>query len=179
MSFRLLAIGAVSAITLAGCDTYTAQQYQSSPQNVIALQQIAAQGNRASVGTVSLAAGIEPRPTCRLAGPLDLGGGDNVAATIKQAIQAEFLEAGIFSVNAVPVNFTITRLVPNSMEGSWEIGIRASSQRNAGYEVVSTTPFSTSFTAMAACNNTATAFNRALSMSINEVVTDPRFRSLL
>ena len=136
---------------LSACDTYTSQQYQTSPQNVIELQQLSASGARASVGQVNLAENVEARPQCRLAGPLDLGGGNNVADTIKQAIQAEFLGGGLFSPNAKPINVTVTQLKPDSFAENWQLNFLVSSQSGRSFKVNSTTEFSTSFTAVSAC----------------------------
>ena len=55
------------------------------------------------VTEVRLAEGVEPRPTCCLAGPLDLGGADNVAQTIKQAVQAELLAGGVYKSGGTPI----------------------------------------------------------------------------
>ena len=178
MKHQILTLVAAGLI-LAGCDTYTAQQYQSSPANVIALQSIAATGKRASVGSVTTASGVETNPTCRLAGPLDIGGGQDVATAIKQAFQAEFLAGNIYSSRGRPINITVTELKPDSMSGNWTIGLAVASSNGQGFDVKTVHNFSTSFSAMAACNNTADAFNRALAKSINNVVLNPRFRSLL
>ncbi|WP_143100400.1 hypothetical protein [Roseovarius indicus] len=179
MRLRNLTTIFVAVCALAACDSYSAQQYQSSPQNVIALQSLAKQGVRASVGTVQVAEGVNAQPTCRLAGPLDLGGGQSVTETVKEAIQSEFLASNIYSPSGTPISVVITQLKPSSFEGTWTISMQVSSQRGKGYSVTTNTKFSTSFSAMAACNNTAQAFNRALSAAINDMVTDPRFRSLL
>ncbi|OOY03002.1 hypothetical protein BMI87_19880 [Thioclava sp. F28-4] len=114
-----------------------------------------------------------------MAGPLDLGGGDDLANTIKQAIQGELLAGGMFRVNATPINIIVTELKPDSFNGSWTIGLQAYSRKSSGYAIQSTTGFSTSFSAVSACNNTATAFNRALSDAIQKLVKDTRFKSLL
>ncbi|WP_131821893.1 hypothetical protein [Salipiger marinus] len=179
MKLKAIAFLAVPALMMAGCDTYTAQQYQSSAQNTITLQELAARGERATVGEVRLAEGVEPRPTCRLAGPLDLGGGDNVAQTIKEAMQAELLAGGVYRPGARPVNIIVTGLQPDSFKGEWKIGLQAYTQQSSGFAIQSTTPFSTSFSAYAACNNTATAFNRALASAIQTLVSDPRFAQML
>ena len=179
MKIKTLALVAATGLALAACDTYTAQQYQASPQNTIALQAHAARGERATVGQVSLAEGVKARPGCRLAGPLDLGGGDNVAQTIKQAIQAELLAGGVYKTGGTPINVVVTQLTPDSVTGKWTIGLKVSSSRSQGYAVQQVTEFSTSFSALAACNNTATAFNRALAATINRMIADPRFKSLI
>lgn len=178
MKYKFAALVA-AGILLAGCDTYTAQQYQSSPTNVIALQSIAASGKRASVGPVRIASGVETRPTCRLAGPLDISGGQDLASAIQQAFQAEFLAGNIYSSRGRPINITVTELMPDSMSGSWTIGLKVGSNKGQAFSVRTVHQFSTSFSAMAACNNTADAFNRALAKAINDVVSNPKFRGLL
>ncbi|NRP31689.1 MULTISPECIES: hypothetical protein [unclassified Aliiroseovarius] len=179
MKTKLFAASLCTAFVLAGCDSYTAPQYQNSAANTITLQQLSSHGSRAGVGEIRLAEGVKARPTCRLAGPLDLGGGDNVASTIKMAIQSELLAGGVFKANATLINIVVTKLEPNSFDGNWQIGLQVSSRKGAGYEIQSLTKFSTSFSAVAACNNTASAFNRALSEAIHIMVSDPRFKSLL
>lgn len=175
---KSFAIVAVTSILLAGCDTYTSDQYQSTPQNTITLQTIAATGKRASVASVTVATGVEPRPACRLAGPIDIGGGNDIAAVIKQALQAEFLAGNIFSPNGVPLSLVVTELEPDSFSGTWTIGLRVSSPKGA-YDVKHVSKFSTSFSAYSACNNTADAFNRALSETILSIIQHPSFRSIL
>jgi len=179
MNTKLVLLPIILAFTLTACDTYTSLQYQSTPQNTIALQNLASTGASATVGDVRLAEGIVARPTCRLAGPLDLGGGDNLAETIKQALQAELLAGGMYQTGQTPINITVTELEPDSFSGSWNIGLQAFTQSNSGFSIESATSFSTSFSAYSACQNTATAFNRALADAIYRLVTDDRFASLI
>ncbi len=166
-------------LILTGCDTYTTPQYQTNPSNVIALQSIAASGKGTSVGTVTAAAGIVEKPTCRLAGPLDLGGGQNISKVVEQALQAEFLAGKMYNRNGRAINVVVTELKPDSFAGTWTIGMRVSSNKGQSYDVNTVHKFGTSFSAAAACKNTADAFNRALSKSINNMISDPRFKSLI
>lgn len=171
-------IALLATAALAGCDSYTAQQYQTSPQNTIALQSVAASGARATVATVALAEGVDGSPSCRLAGPIDLGGGSDAAAAIKQAMLAELLAAGVHSASGTPLTITVTKLEPDSFAGTWTISLTVASAKTS-YSVTQVTKYSTSFSAVAACNNTATAFNPALSATILVVVQHPNFRALL
>lgn len=176
---KIKIIGALILVgALAGCDSYTAQQYQSNPQNTIALQSVAASGRRATISTVTLAEGVEPTPTCRLAGPIDLGGGQSLETVIKQAFLTEFLAANVHRTNGTPLAILVTELKPDSFSGTWTIGLQATSAKGT-LSANRVTNFSTSFTATSACNNTATAFNRALSNTILALVENPSFRSLL
>lgn len=168
-----------AGLILAGCDTYSAQQYQSNPENVIALQKVSASGKRASVGSVKTAEGVATKPPCRLAGPLDIGGGLPISSVIKQALQSELLAGNAYSSRGTPINVVVTQLTPDSFTGKWTIGLNVASPKGQGYSVKTVHGFRTSFTAVSACRNTAEAFNRALAKTINAVVTHPRFRSLL
>lgn len=167
-----------ATLLFAACDSYSAQQYQSNPQTTIALQSVAAAGRRASVSEVTLADGINPRPTCRLAGPIDIGGGGDVTTVFQQAFLAELLAADVYRADGTPLSIVVTELDPDSVSGNWTIGVRVSSPRGV-INVRQVTKFSTSFAAVSACNNTATAFNRALGATILAVIQDPNFRTLL
>lgn len=168
----------VSIFVLAGCDSYISQQYQPNPQNTIALQNVASQGKRANVANVYLAEGVSSRPTCRLAGPIDLGAGNDAATVVRQAILAEFLASGVYRANGAPLSFTLTKLNPDTASGTWTIAFNVSSPKGS-MSVERITKYSTSFTAVAACNNTATAFNQALSLTILDMVQNPNFARLL
>ena len=175
MKFNILVVLGAAAL-LSACDSYSAQQYQTNPQNTIALQTVAQAGRHATVGTVTVAESVNPRPACRLAGPIDIGG--DVASVVQQAFLAEFLAANIYRANATALNITVTEMEPDSLAGNWAIGLHVASSRGA-LDVRQVTDFSTSFSAMSACNNTADAFNRALGAAILAVVQHPDFRSLL
>lgn len=171
-------MGVLSLVTLTACDSYVAQQYQSNPQNAIALQSVAASGKRATVVSATLAEGVEARPTCRLAGPIDLGGGQDAASVVREALLAELLAGGVYKANGTPLTVTVTKLDPDTFAGTWDIGLSISSPKGS-MSILETTKYSTSFTAVAACNNTATAFNRALSNTILRTIQDPRFKNIL
>jgi hypothetical protein len=168
----------LSAIALAGCDSYTSQQYQANPQNTIALQPIAASGRKANVASVQLAGNVPARPTCRLAGPIDIGGGNDAATVIKQAILTELLAAGVYRDNGTPISVLVTKLDPDTFAGTWSIAMTISTPKGS-MNVERVSSFSTSFSGIAACNNTATAFNQALSLTILDAVRNPKFRSIL
>lgn len=175
---KLASIILLSATALAGCDSYISQQYQANPQNTIALQQIASSGKKANVSTVQLAGNVPTRPTCRLAGPIDIGGGNDAATVIKQAILTELLAADVYKGNGTPLSVIVTKLDPDTFAGTWTIAMTVSTPKGS-LDVERVTKYSTSFSAVAACNNTATAFNQALSLTILDVVQNPKFRSLL
>lgn len=175
---KLLSIGIISVFLIAGCDSYTSQQYQSNPQNTIALQGVAATGKRATISKVNLSEGVDGSPSCRLAGPIDLGGGRDISHVIQQAFLTELLSGGVHSASGTPIEITVTSLKPDSFAGTWEIGLHVATLKGA-YSVKQVTKYSTSFSAVAACNNTATAFNQALSATILSVVQHPKFRAII
>lgn len=175
-----LSILVSSSLALAACDTTTTPSYQTSPQNTIALMEIASVGGRASAATVSAAPGVDTTPTCRLMGALDIGGGNSAEQTLQSALQAELLAGGVYAANGTPISIVVTEFSPNSFEGTWKIAGTVKTPRlPEGYAVQSRFDYKTSFTAYSACNNTALAFNNAAANFINAVVTNPKFRSAI
>lgn len=168
----------VCGLMISGCDSYISQQYQANPQNTIALQNIATSGRKANVSTVRLAENVQARPTCRLAGPIDIGGGDDAATVIKEAFLTELLAADVYRATGTPISIVITQLEPNTFSGTWTIAMTVSTPKGS-LGVQRVTKYSTSFSAVAACKNTATAFNQALSLTILDVVRNPKFRAML
>ena len=170
----------ITALALAGCDTSVTPSYQTSPQNTIALQSIAATGKKASVHTFNVAEGVNTSPTCRLAGPIDVGGGLPAAQALKDAITAELLAAGVYSDRGTPLTLPLTDMQVNTMSGYWILAAKVqSSKLPQGFDVQSRYDYKTSFSAASACPNAAIAFNRAAAAFINKIVTNPNFRNAL
>lgn len=178
--FSKLAIIALPVFFLAACDTSVTPSYQTSPQNTIALQGIAASGKRTNVHAFAVAEGVNTSPSCRLAGPIDVGGGQTAEQALKDAITAELLAAGVYSANGTPLTITLTQMEVNTMSGYWVLGAKVqSSKLPQGFTVESRYDYKTSFSAASACPNAAIAFNRAASAFINKIVTNPNFRGAL
>ena len=175
-----LALIAIPVFLLAACDTSVTPSYQTSPQNTIALQPVAASGKRANVHTFNVAAGVNTTPTCRLAGPIDVGGGQPATQALKDAITAELLAAGMYSERGTPLTITLTEMKVDTVSGFWTLAATVqSSKLPKGYTVNTRYDFKTSFSAASACPNAALAFNRAASAFINKIVTNPQFRSAI
>ncbi|RQP07562.1 MAG: hypothetical protein D1H97_02200 [Paracoccus sp. BP8] len=178
--FSKLAIAAVPLWLLAACDTSVTPTYQTSPQNTIALQSVAATGKRANVHTFVAAEGVNTAPTCRLAGPIDVGGGQPAAQALKDAITAELLAAGVYSDRGTPLTITLTDMKVDTFSGYWNLAATVqSSKLPKGFKVSTRYDYKTSFSAAAACQNAAVAFNRAAASFIHDIVTNPSFRSAL
>ncbi|SHI87713.1 hypothetical protein SAMN02744035_01859 [Thalassobacter stenotrophicus DSM 16310] len=116
------------AVLVSGCDSYISQQYQANPQNTIALQSIAASGRKANVASVRLAENVPERPTCRLAGPIDIGGGNDAATVVQQAFLTELLAADVFKAKGTPISIIVTKLEPDTFSGIWTIGMTVSTR---------------------------------------------------
>lgn len=170
----------ISLVALSACDSTTTPGYQTSPENTIALMNVASAGERASVTRISATGAVDTTPTCRLLGALDIGGGKSTEQALQSALQAELLAAGVFSPSGTPITVTLTEFAPNSFDGSWTIGGTVSTPKlPEGFTVNTRFDFKTSFTAYSACRNTALAFNNAASQFINDIVTHPSFRQAI
>ena len=138
--------------------------------------ELAGAGEKASVASVSFAQGIDDKPLCRLMGELDIAGGLSTTEKIKEAIQKEFLEGGVYSTKGTAINVTMTQLDISTVSGTWDLSARVTSSKNlAGFVASSNTNYKTSFSAVYACDNAAKAFNVALGELINSIVTHPDF----
>lgn len=175
-----LAIIAIPVLLLAACDTSVTPSYQTSPQNTITLQPLAAAGKRANVHVFNVAQGVNTSPTCRLAGPIDVGGGQSAAQALKDAVTAELLAAGAYSERGTPLTITLTDMKVDTMSGYWNLAATVQSPKlPQGYTVTTRYDYKTSFSAASACPNAALAFNRAASTFINQIISNPGFRSAI
>lgn len=179
-AFSKLAALVLPVVILTACDTSVTPSYQTSPQNTIALQPVAASGKRTKVQIFNVAEGVNTAPTCRLAGPIDVGGGQSAAQALKDALTAELLAAGVYSDQGTPLTITLTDMKVDTFGGYWNLAATVqSSKLPKGYSVTTRYDYKTSFSAASACPNAAIAFNRAAAAFINQIVTNPNFRSAI
>ncbi|MGO4854910.1 hypothetical protein [Phaeovulum sp. W22_SRMD_FR3] len=170
----------IPLFALAACDSSVAPSYQTSPQNTVALQPLAARGKHVIVASVTADSNVNLNPTCRLMGPLDIGGGQSTVAALKDAMTAELLAGGVYAANGTPLTITLTNLQVSSMEGYWLLaGTVQSPKMPGGFQVQSRFDYKTSFSAASACPNAAIAFNKAAAAFINAIVTNPQFASAI
>jgi hypothetical protein len=178
-----IAVGVVMVVAVvSGCETTNSIPYKASVTNVISIQQtLQEKGKKVSLGTISLAPGVEESPLCRLMGPVVVAPGKTLPTYIKEAFQEELFMAQVYSPNAPTViDGRLEKLSFSSISpASWEITLSVKSNVSAGYTVSAKYPFDTSYTAMSACKNVADAFGPAVQDLIKQVVTHPQFGSLV
>lgn len=177
---KLISVVAL-ALVLSGCETTNSIPYKASTANIIAIQQgLQAKGKKVSIGSVSLAPGIEESPLCRLNGPVKVAPGKSLSTYIKDALQEELFMAQVYQPNAGSViDGRLEALSFSSVSpASWDITMSVKSTTSPGYTVSVKYPFETSWTAYSACKNVADAFGPAVQELLKEVVTHPQFASL-
>lgn len=179
-SYKVLLVASIAVIA-SGCSTTNSIPYKASTGNVIAIQQtLASQGKQVSIGTVSMAPGVEESPTCRLMGPIKVAPGKSLAQYIKDAFIEELFMAKAYAptsqsvINAKIDNIKFSSVSP----ASWDISMSVSSSNSPGYSVSVNYGFDTSWDAYSACKNVADAFGPAVQALLGKVVTHPQFSSL-
>ncbi len=179
---RIAACALMLATALSGCETTNSIPYKASVTNVISIQQtLQEKGKKVSIGTISLAPGVEESPLCRLMGPVVVAPGKTLPTYIKEAFQEELFMAQVYSPNAPTViDGRLEKLSFSSISpANWEITLSVKSNVSDGYTVSAKYPFDTSYTAMSACKNVADAFGPAVQDLIKQVVTHPQFGALV
>jgi len=179
---KIAACAIMLATALSGCETTNSIPYKASVTNVISIQQtLQEKGKKVSIGTISLAPGVEESPLCRLMGPVVVAPGKTLPTYIKEAFQEELFMAQVYSPNAPTViDGRLEKLSFSSISpANWEITLSVKSNVSDGYTVSAKYPFDTSYTAMSACKNVADAFGPAVQDLIKQVVTHPQFGSLV
>ena len=167
---------------LAGCSTTNSIPYKASTTNVITLQNNLKQSNtKVTLGTFSLANGVEEELMCRLMGPVKIAPGKTLSTFIKEAFQEELFLAQAYDTNApVKIEGRIERLSFSSVSpANWEIAMRVTSNKSQGYTVAVKYNYDTSFDAYSACRNVADAFSPAVQELLRQVITNPQFNQLV
>lgn len=181
--FVCLSLAALAAVSLAACETTSTRPYKASTQNVIEIENaFSGTSEKVRIGNFSAASGVNVEPTCRMMGAVDVAPGKNVVQYIKEAMQEEFYMADAYSDSAdVTIEGKIDQFDFNSVgRGSWNLGMTVSSSAYPeGYSVTKTYDFSTSFTAVSACQNVVDAFGPAVQELLAEVVNHPEFSTLI
>lgn len=177
------AASAAAAVVLAGCDTTSPMAgYTPSTNNILGFQAaLKPTGSNVKTGDFTAGPGIEI-PTCRMAGKLDVTAGKPLEQYVKEAMQAELFQAGVYDVNSgVVINGRLDQLKVNTFgTGSWELGLQVTSSKDPlGYHVQATREFKSSYSAMSACQNATNAFAPTVQDLLGKVVTDPGFGKLV
>jgi hypothetical protein len=180
---KALKIGfiASAAVLVIGCSTTNSIPYKASTNNVIALQNTLKQTNtKVSLGSFSLANGVEENLMCRLMGPVKVAPGKSLSTFIKEAFQEELFMAQAYDSNApIKIEGQIERLSFSSVSpANWEIGMRIKSNQSESYSVLVQYNYDTSFDAWSACKNVADAFSPAVQELLRQVIAHPQFKQL-
>jgi hypothetical protein len=169
------------ALLVSGCETTNSIPYKASTANVISIQQnLQARGKKVSVGSFTLAPGVEENPLCRMMGPVKVAPGKSIPQYIQDAFQEELFMAQVYQANAPTViDGRVEELSFKSVSpASWSITMSVKSNTSPGYTVSVKYPFDTSWSAYSACKNVADAFGPAVQELLKQVVTNPGFSAL-
>jgi len=169
-------------LALSACETTNSIPYKASPTNTIYFQnKLAAKNRKIAVGQITIAAGVDEKPDCRLLGPIVVAPGKTIRQYIKEALQEELLLAGSYDpASSTVIEAEIDELSVSSVSpASWKVGLRVRSNKSQGYRVVGNYKFDTSFTAISACKNTADAFGPAVQELIKKMIEDKGFDELI
>lgn len=181
-SMKNLVLGSVitlSALSLAACETTSSRPYTVSTQNIMAAQSVLS-GATVSVGEFTAAAEVNTQPTCRALGRLEIAPGQSPVDYVRSAFQDELFNAGVVRADGTEIRGEITELDFNSFgTGSWNVTLKLTSDAlPEGITVSEDYSFSTSYSALSACQNVIDAFQPTVSSLLNQAITHPDFRQL-
>jgi hypothetical protein len=169
------------ALLITGCATTNSIPYKASTSNVITIQNTFKSTNlKVTLGEFSIANGVEQELNCRLLGPVKVAPGKTLTNYIKDAFIEELFMAQAYDTAAsVKINGVIEKIAFSSVSpANWEIVMRVSSNKSAGYTVDVKYDYETSFAAYSACRNVADAFAPTVQELLKKVVTHPQFSQL-
>ncbi len=168
-------------LLITGCATTNSIPYKASTANVITIQNaLKGTNSKVALGEFSIANGVEQELTCRMLGPVKVAPGKSLSAYIKEAFQEELFMAQAYDTAAsVRIDGVIEKIAFSSVSpANWEIVMRVSSNKFAGYSVSVKYEYDTSFDAWSACRNVADSFAPAVQELLKKVVTHPQFSQL-
>lgn len=178
---RAIFVITVSALVLAGCETPTTQRYAISVENNMAIKALGT--HKIGVGTFTPPSSFSPN--CRALGPLQVADGLTHTQYIQRAFEDELKIAGAYAsagANATisgkveKLEFSSTRALTG---GAWTIELELLSSNGKRLRVDEHYEFSSGFSAMEACRNTAEAFSRAVQNVVGKAVKNPGFVGLV
>lgn len=173
---------ALAGIFVSGCSTVSSvAQYKASTKNVIAIQdQVGSSAKKVKLAEFTSAPDIDGS-WCRAVGPISLGSSKTFGQFVHEALQEELFMAGVYSSNA---DVTLTGRLDNVKFSTispayWEIALTLTSSNGSSYQTKSRHDFDTSYAAISACKNLTDSFPGAVQETLKQVVSDPRFKTLL
>lgn len=122
----------------------------------------------------------EKKVSYRLVGPV-AGLGDNHATYIRSALQSELFMAQLYDQSSeIEIIGNVDSIKFSSVSpASWMIGFTIRSNKSPGYSVETVYPFRTSYSALSACQNVASAFEPAVKQLIRDITRHLGFEELL
>lgn len=176
MSVRIAILCLALSMTLLSACGFKAQPYGVSPQNVKALQQSDLGAHKIALAEfTSVKPGLKSI-SCRAAGPIETADGKPFAEFIRTAFKDELDLAGVYDPTAAKkLQGSLVEIDSNSVKGLWRIKMEFTPQNGSPFTVESVHEFATSFSADAACTNTASAFTPAVQAFLGKVFADKRF----
>lgn len=177
-----VAVLCVSGLALSGCSTVSSvAQYKASTKNIIAIQeQVGKSDKKVKLADFTSAPGLDGS-WCRAVGPVSLGSSKTYSQFIHEAMQEELFTAGVYSSNAPLVlsghldDVKFSTVSP----AYWEITLTMASNNGTSYQTKSRYDFDTSYAAISACKNLTDAFPGAVQETLKQVISDPKFKSLM
>ena len=177
-SLKLLSV-ALASIYLAGCSTYSVNNYGISASNVEQLKKF--DGVQVSVNDFTASKPGLSKIQCRGAGPVAVSEGTTFESYIKDALVSELKLSGLYSENApIVIDGYFEKIDFNSQIGSgkWVFEAKVSSNENQTVNLKSVYEFSTNWVADKACQQVAQAFVPAVQNLIKDLVSNPQFVQL-
>lgn len=175
--FKTLILLSITLITT-NCTTYTVTKYRATANTTEMIRMIL--GDKTiSIGRFK-GLGNELQYRCLRAGPLEVPGNQTLRDYIRNAFIEEFKMAGNYSENSNPLfSAEITHLYCDPRAGYWHININIMSENGNKFSIITTYEFSSGFFVETVCRETAHAFDKAVKNLVYQVVSNPRFKSLV
>jgi hypothetical protein len=172
-----LALVILSILLIQGCSTYSTDRYSINAGNVVALK---AYDTNVGVGEFTATVPGKTSVTCRAVGPIPTPDGETFEDYIRNALVSEMQIAEIYTENGkVILTGNLNQIKPSSVSGTWDISLTVNSSNGKNLTVEEKYEFKTSYYGETACNQTAQALMPAVQNVISQVVTHPKFSSLV
>jgi len=177
-SIKLIGLTAIIGILSTGC-SYNVSKYGASVENVNTIKRLDKKINVQKI--TSNKPGLSSI-TCRAAGPVGTPDSMPFETYIRNALISELQLADKFDPKSnLVINGHLENIDFNSNIGmaNWQFTLKATSNKNKSVLIKSTYEFSGSFVADKACQEVAQAFAPAVQKLIQDMVSNPRFKTLL
>jgi hypothetical protein len=165
-------------ILSSGCSTYSANRYSISTDNVVALR--ALEGQTVDVGEFSASDPGQSKIMCRAVGPIKTPDGKPFSEFVRKAFLDELRMAEVYSESApVTIAGNLDNIDFSSSNGSWSLDLTVTSSNGNSMSVSEEYDYTTSFSGVTACNQTAQALVPAVQNLVGKVVRSSEFSTLV